>query len=259
MFAQVESIVRKRECMQETIRDISINWITGDIRILQSENEEIVIIQSAGTRFPESKLFQFNVNNGELTITDGRKQKINIGFNVHKTDLEIHLPKKKFNAMNIESVGSHLSIHHVDVNRCRCNITSGKAKLSGKMIELDIHATACHISGDNLEIEKLNIHTTSSPVNLSGEFLEFNAHSTGRSVVVRSSTMLQRIQSISTAANVTVSIPENEGFRFQFKKVSGNFKSDFPLSSDGESYSYKNGLSQFNAEVRGGKFTLERV
>lgn len=249
MFAQVESIVRKREYIQETIQDISINWVTGDIRILQRANK----------RFPEGKLFQIKVSNGELIITDGRKQQINIGFNFHKTDLEIHLPKKKLNAMNIDCVGSHLYIHNADINRCRCNITSGKAMFSGTMTELDIHTIACHISGDNLEIEKLNLHTTSSPVNLSGKFSELNARSTGRSVVVRSSTMLRRIQSISTAANVTVSIPENEGFRFQFKKVSGNFKSDFPLAINRESYSYKNGLSQFNAEVRGGKFTLERV
>ncbi|AJS58169.1 DUF4097 family beta strand repeat-containing protein [Paenibacillus sp. IHBB 10380] len=256
MFGQNRLVVRKKQCIQETISDVSLDWITGDIHILQSENDEIEIIQTADPRFPESKLFRYQVNNGVLSIADGRKQKVNIGFNFKQTALEIYIPNKRFNSLTIVSVGSHLFTNNLDVTKCRYNTTSGKANLSGKMIELDIHAIASHIVGDHLEIEKLDLHATSSKINLSGKFAVLDAHSIGRSLFVRSSTMLQQMKSISTAANVTISIPDNEGFTFKCKKVSGSFKSDFSLNSDGDRSTYKNGINQFSAEVRGGYFTL---
>jgi len=250
---------RKKVCYKDTISDISLDWITGDIHILQSENDEIKIVQITNEKFPEHHLFRHEVNNGKLYITDGRKKKIKIGFNIHRTNLEIYLPKRQLHAISIYCTGGNLNIDDLNAITCKCNITSGNAKLSGEMEELTIRATGCKITGEYLDIKKLHLKTTSTKIDFSGKFSEMNVNSTGRSIMVSSSTMLKKIKSISTAANVKVAIPENDGFSFHIKKLSGNFKSDFSLIIAKDSYVYKNSTNMFDAEVRGGFFTLGKV
>ncbi|WP_397538248.1 DUF4097 family beta strand repeat-containing protein [Rummeliibacillus pycnus] len=259
MFGFSELTDRKKVCYKDTISDISLDWITGDIHILQSENDEIKIVQITNEKFPEHHLFHHKVNSGKLYISDGRKKKIKIGFNINITNLEIHLPKRQLHSISIDCTGGNLIIDDLDAITCNCNITSGNAKFSGTMEELTIRATGCKITGEYLDIKKLHLKTTSTKIDFSGKFSEVNVNSTGRSIMVSSSTMLQKIKSISTAANVKVSIPENDGFSFHFKKLSGNFKSDFSLIMAKDSYVYKNGTSMFDAEVRGGFFTLCKV
>lgn len=256
MVGYTELSARKKVSFEDTISDISLDWMTGDIHFFQSGNDEIKIVQITDAKFPEHNLFQHKVNNGKLFITDGRKKRIIIGLNIHKTDLEIYLPKRQLHSICIDSTGGHLFVDDFDAKICKCKITSGRAKLSGKMAELTIHAIGSNITGENLDTQKLHLQATSSKIDLSGKFSELYANSTGRSMVVNSSTMLQKIQSISTGANVKVAIPENDGFTFLFKKVSGNFKSEFSLATERDKHVYRNGESTFSVEVRGGSFIL---
>lgn len=259
MLGNSELIDRKKVCLNNTISDIVLDWITGDIHIFENKNDEIKIVQVTDAKFQENKLFHHTVKNGKLYIIDGRKKKINIGFNLHKTDLEIYLPKKQFQSISIDCTGGNLFVNHLEATKCKCHLTSGISKLSGKLEEFILHAIGSNVSGDCLEIQKLHLQTTSTKIDFSGKFSELNVNSTGRSIKVTSSTMLQKIKSISTGANVKIAIPENDGFSCHLKKLSGNFKSDFALISTGNSYEYKNGQSIFSAEVRGGNFSLFKM
>lgn len=259
MFGYSELIARKKVCLNNTMSDIALDWITGDIHIFENENDEIKIVQVTDAKFPEDKLFHHTVKNGKLSITDGRKKKIKIGFNLHKTDLEIYLPKRQFDSISINCTGGNLFIDNLDTLKCKCHLTSGVAKLSGKMEEFVFHAIGSNVAGDSLDIQKLHLQTTSTKIDFSGEFSEINVNSTGRTIKVNSSTMLQKIKSVSTGANVKVEIPENDGFSCHLKKLSGNFKSEFALAQTGNSYVYKNGKSVFSVEIRGGNFSLSEV
>ncbi|MEY9973202.1 DUF4097 and DUF4098 domain-containing protein YvlB [Lysinibacillus sp. RC46] len=259
MVGYSELIDRKKVCLDHTISDIALDWITGDIHIFENENDEIKVVQITDTKFPEHKLFHHTVKNGKLSITDGRKKKIQIGFNLHKTNLEIYLPKKQFDSISIDCTGVNLFVDYLDTIKCKCHLTSGTAKLSGKIEEFTFHAIGSNVSGDFLEIQKVHLQTTATKIDFSGKFSEINVNSTGRTIKVSSSTMLQEIKSTSTGANVKIEIPENDGFSCHLKKLSGNFKSDFSLVHSGDSYIYKNGKNIFSAEIRGGSFSISKI
>ena len=103
------------------------------------------------------------------------------------------------------------------------------------MEELNLRLVGSNISGDGLDIRQLNISSTSSKVDLAGSISELMSHSTGRGITIRSDIVPERIHSVSTGALITVFIPDNDGFAFKFKKVSGSFKSDFHLHLTGAS------------------------
>lgn len=248
--------IQKEQIIRDSITDVTIDWLTDEIRILPSITDEIRIVQWINAKFPKGKIFQSETDYGELRIVDGRKRAFKIGFNFHRTVLEVYLPQKQWRSIKITTVGGVVEVNDINTILCKCRISSGRARLSGQMEELNLRLVGSNISGDDLDIKQLNISSTSSKVDFTGSISELMSHSTGRGITIRSDIVPERIHSVSTGALVTVFIPDNDGFAFKFKKMSGSFKSDFPLTSDGSQLLYHNGGRIYNAEVRGGLFRL---
>lgn len=257
MIIDIQS-ARKTQLIEDHISNISLDWLSGDVRIRRSNTEWIEIMQYADQKFAESKLFDAQVVNGALTVVDGRKRKLHIGFNFHRTMLELHLPSRLFQSLSIQGTGSSILVEDLQATTCSCRITSGKATLSGTITNLDVRLTGSQIVGEQLAVQKLHLQATSSQIELSGALHELDTKITGSSMRIESSSLIQRLQSTSTGANVILSIPENDGFTLRYKSAGGQVKSDFPLVTQGNVHSYKNGESTFTAEVRGGKFTILR-
>lgn len=251
-------VLRKTEHILVTT-DIMLDWLTGDLLIEPSDGDHIVITQFAELKFPESKLFQLQQVDAEtLSIVDGRKSWVHIGFNWHKTVLKIQLPKMKFRLIAIRHVGGQITAKQLHTKEFRCSTTSSQAKLAGRMEQLTLHATASQVTGHELEIGELDLRAISSKVELTGQFLRMNTVATGRSVAIRSFIVPTQVNSISTGAKVTVTIPENDGFVLHLKKRSGRFQSDFPLHQKENTYTYLNGINTYHAEVRGGSCALRK-
>ncbi|MGE6631847.1 DUF4097 family beta strand repeat-containing protein [Bacillus sp. NPDC077027] len=245
--------------IEEVVSDLSIDWLTGKIHIYQHDQPDILVHQITSNSFPERYLFDYQLREGTLLIQDGRQRRMSIGFHLHRTDLDIYLPKRIFNSFSIHSKGAHLFTNDMDVEHFKAQLTSGKAVLSGNMKNLFIHAVGCHISGGQLFNQKLNVQTTSSRVDLSGEFSDIHVNSTARRIHITSSTMLNSLHSISTGASVHVVIPDNNGFTCRLKKVSGAFQNEFISVAEKGKYVYKDGLKLFDIEIRGGKFRLSKT
>lgn len=252
-------VLRKMEHIPCTATNIMLDWLTGDIHIEPSDSDHIVLTQLADRKFPKKKLFQFQQAGKEmLSIVDGRKSFVNIGFNLRKTILKIQLPGRQFHSISIRHVGGQVTAQQLHTKKLHCSTTSGQARLSGYMEELILHATGSHVTGHELEIGKLELRAISSKIKLAGQFSSLNLIATGSNVAIPSSTAPAQINSISTGASVTVTLPENDGFTLQFQKRSGRLHSDFPLIQKEDTCTYINSVRTYHAEVRGGSFTLRK-
>lgn len=250
--------IQKDITIKEAIMNIMIDWLSDDIRILPTELTNIRIVQKASNKFPESRLFYTDIRSDELRIVDGRKEAIRIGFQFHRTILEIYLPEKVWNSVNLTTVGGRVYFKEVSAMNCKCRITSGRAELSGNVQELDLGIVGSSVSGENLIVNQLHINSTSSKLELTGEFTEIDSSNKGRGMAIWSRIAPERIRCVGTGARVIITIPDNDGFIFKFKKVSGHFKSDFPLLSEGKQYTYLQAKRSYSAEVRGGEFSLRK-
>lgn len=250
--------IRKEQTIKDSVTHFMIDWLSDDIRIFTTEQDDIQIIQKASNRCPEDRLFNTEIRSDELRIVDGRKETIRIGFQFHRTILEVYLPKKMWSSVSITMVGGRVFFKEVSAMNCKCRITSGRAKISGDIQELDLRIVGSSLTGEKLIVKKLHINSTSSKLELSGDFSEIDSSNKGKWMIIRSGIVPERICSVGTGAKVIVSIPDNDGFAFKFKKVSGNFKSDFPLISEGKQYTYLQERRNYSAEVRGGEFSLRK-
>ncbi|MNM94858.1 hypothetical protein D3C81_1072770 [compost metagenome] len=250
---------RKELVFDGSISDLTIKWLADSLWILPSENDELRIVQKTTDKFPESKLFLAEKNHKELLIVDGRKQTFNIGFNVNHTILEAYLPRKRWNSLTITITGGQVSVKDLNADYCKCHITSGRANLSGQISELDLKLTGSNVTGDCLDVRELRLQSVSSKSEFSGMFNSIETRLIGNRAAITSDIIPERIHSVSTAAQVMVSIPDNDGFQINVKKRSGTIKSDFPLISDGKRLIYSSGKREYRAEVQGGQFTLCKV
>ncbi|MMZ61950.1 hypothetical protein D1872_241280 [compost metagenome] len=256
---QSELGVRKEQLIEDAVTAISLEWLTGEIRILTSETNHVRIIQYTSSRFSEKKLVEVELQAEKLRIVDGRRKHSRIGFNFHTTVLEVYLPKKKLHSFSMHGVGSHVFIQDLEAELSTFRLASSHATISGKYDDCGIHAVGTHFTVEDSAISRLNLHSISSKVEISGEISQMNINATGRAIRILSAVLPTEIQSVSTGASVTVAIPDHDGFVLEFKKVSGQFKSDFPISSQGSNYIYKNGGCSYRAEVRGGRFFLQKL
>lgn len=252
--------IRKEMVVDGSISDISINWFVDSLWVLPSENDELRIVQKTTDKFPESKLFFAEKKHNELLIVDGRRKRaFKIGFNVYHTILEVYLPKKRWNSLTISITGGQVRVKDLNADYFKCHIISGRATLSGQIRELDLRLTGSNVTGDGLDVRQLRLQSVSSKTELSGIFNSIETRLVGNGALVTSDIIPERIHSVSTAARVTVSIPDNDGFQINVKKRSGSIKSDFPLMSDGKRLIYSSGKREYHAEVRGGQFILRKV
>ena len=258
VFASCKLTMQKQQRVAEPITDVSIDWLTGHVRILPSDSHEIRIIQLTAGRLSEAKLFHAEVIGGRLSIADGRKRGVKIGLHVNNTILEVYLPTDLLQTLTLVTSGGHLEIQKLHAAYCTCKTTSGSLKLSGTIKELELHTVGSRVTGESLICKRLYLRAVSSKINLSGRYNELDVNTSGRGLTIRSSTMPARIRSLSTGAPVVVSIPENDGFTLHVKKVSGQYKSDYQLEKVRDTLVYKDGGSSFEAEVRGGSFTIQK-
>ncbi|MBD7968229.1 hypothetical protein H9647_09150 [Paenibacillus sp. Sa2BVA9] len=215
-----ELIIQKDITIKDSIMNVVIDWLSDQVFIFTTELDDIRIVQKASNKFPESRLFNTDIRSDELRIVDGRKETIRIGVQFHRTILEVYLPGKVWNSVNLTTVGGRVYFKEVSAMNCKCQITSGKAELSGNIQELNLGIVGSSVTGEKLIVDKLHINSTSSKLELLGDFSVINSSNKGRGMVIRSGIVPERICSVGTGAKVIISIPENDGFVFKFDGLS---------------------------------------
>nr|WP_186323243.1 DUF4097 family beta strand repeat-containing protein [Paenibacillus xylanexedens] len=247
--------------VDQPINDIELDWLSGNIRVLLSEDELIHVMQYADKRYSERKLIQPSINGNKLSIVDGRKKAGFIGFNIGRTALELQIPRRVLNSMIVRTTGGQITMNEIQANRCQCKVTSGSLTMSGSMQKLEVYATASDFYANNVKADRFVLHGSSSKMEITGEFQHVESKTTGRALQMDCLQTPDSFHSVSTGMKATVCIPDQEGFEVELNERSGTFKTEFeltPLQNKHKRMVYKNGEKQFLIDVRGGTFLLKR-
>ncbi len=250
-YSELQTV--KDEIISEDITDISVDWITGGIKIFKTEKDRIHIIQKAPEKFDNNKLLSLNVNDSRLEIKDENKNRIWIGFNVPKKSyLELYLPEKIYNNIDISNVSNKFECEFIKSKNLIVNSVSGSVSIVGEINNSTFETVSGEVDCENLISEKLKAKTISGDVNISGSFDNADLETISGNVTVSSNKMINDLQANSVSGNTKVYIPDNDGFVVNLHKVSGQLNSDFETTKNGNTYKYKNGDSKFDVEVVSG-------
>ena len=228
----------------EDITALSIDWVAGDVKIMVTDGEEIVVTEHADHGIPEEYALQLEADN-TLRI---RYSNDVWGIDMPEKDLTVLLPRtvaENLTAVDLSGVSADFAVDKLTVRESfSFDTTSGKLKTEV------LTATGA----------KADVNSVSGDIELDGSFREVKAGSTSGEIDLMLRNAPAAVEVSTVSGEVDVELPAGTGFTLDYSTVSGELECDFPLtkSIDGK-YVCGDGACRMEIGTTSGSLSVERL
>ena len=228
----------------ESITALSIDWVAGDVKIMVTDGEEIVVTEHADRGIPEEYALCVETDN-TLRI---RYSNDVWGIDMPEKDLTVLLPRtvaENLTAVDLSGVSADFAVDKLTVRESfSFDTTSGKLKTEV------LTATGA----------KADVNSVSGDIELDGSFREVKAGSTSGEIDLMLRNAPAAVEVSTVSGEVDVELPAGTGFTLDYSTVSGELECDFPLtkSVDGK-YVCGDGACRMEIGTTSGSLSVERL
>ncbi len=235
------------EVSTNQVNEIEVNWTAGDVKIIPyigdgTSSDVIFFTEESGTKLEERYEMRYKVEDGVLKIMFAKPNvKFQGIFKSLDKDLEINVPVgTELSDITIDTVSANIDLDNITVNN--------QFKL--ETISGDIDGTL--LIADTMEAETVSgdIHWTDATIRT------VSAESVSGKINVAFKRIPSDIQMETVSGNMTLGLPENEGFKVEYDKVSGNFDCEFNVQINKDMATYKNGEAKIKFETVSGNMKI---
>jgi hypothetical protein len=177
-----------------------------------------------------------------------------------RKEVEVKIPRSM--AENLREVLLNITSGDVLASGLECaelnvSVTSGRAALDDSVAQTaSIKVSSGSLKTDGLKADALYLELTSGALDIGCSSGEIHLDTASGEANVKDAIAPGILDVSTTSGSVTVSIPENPGFKATVDKTSGNFDCGFPVTQSDNSYTYKNGKAQYRFEMTSGNVRL---
>ena len=228
----------------EGITALDIDWVAGDVKIMVTDGEEIVVTEHADHGIPEEYALQLEADN-TLRI---RYSNDVWGIDMPEKDLTVLLPRtvaENLTAVDLSGVSADFAVGKLTVRDAfSFDTTSGKLEMQSM----------------NAPQAKATVSSVSGKVELDGSFREVKAGSTSGEIDLMLRNAPAAVEVSTVSGEVDVELPAGTGFTLDYSTVSGELECDFPLtkSVDGK-YVCGDGACRIEVGTTSGSLSVERL
>ena len=228
----------------ESITALSIDWVAGDVKIMVTDGEEIVVTEHADRGIPEEYALCVETDN-TLRI---RYSNDGWGIDMPEKDLTVLLPRtvaENLTAVDLSGVSADFAVGKLTVRDAfSFDTTSGKLEMQSM----------------NAPQAKATVSSVSGNVELDGSFREVKAGSTSGEIDLMLRNAPAAVEVSTVSGEVDVELPAGTGFTLDYSTVSGELECDFPLtkSVDGK-YVCGDGACRMEIGTTSGSLSVERL
>jgi hypothetical protein len=251
----------QQEVITDEITDIQINWISGGVKISQSDDfHNIYIHEYALGDLDRSKWATINVSNNQLVIESLNQSSWNLFFFQSPISyLEVFLPEQLYNSVVLKLTSGKYELNDLQINFLDLNATSGNLII--RNVETSstlLNITSGNINASNMRADHMDIIMTSGNVTLNATVKEkFYAKMTSGLLTANFKEIAPRAIDVDmTAGRVEIELVESADFEAIVSKVSGSFNADFPHTRNGDRYIYRNGWDRYSFKITSGSIKL---
>ncbi len=227
--------------LDEDISSISVDWIAGNVKFVVTDKENLYVDET-DVEDEENEL-RYRVVKGTLMIKFKKSEGFSYGNDVKK-DLTIYVPEemaKKMAVVEIQSVSAGVDIEY-------CYIT-----------DLNIETVSGQVNASNVILGSVDVESVSAKVSISGEVDKINAESVSGKIDITSSKQLSSIDMESVSGDITVSMPEGDGFTAEMESVSGDMNIDFEVTTKEDVRINGDGSAKYSFETVSGDASLKKI
>ena len=228
----------------ESITALSIDWVAGDVKIMVTDGEEIVVTEHADRGIPAEYALLLEADN-TLRI---RYSNDVWGIDMPEKDLTVLLPRtvaENLTAVDLSGVSADFAVGKLTVRDAfSFDTTSGKLEMQSM----------------NAPQAKATVSSVSGKVELDGSFREVKAGSTSGEIDLMLRNAPAAVEVSTVSGEVDVELPAGTGFTLDYSTVSGELECDFPLtkSADGK-YACGDGACRIEVGTTSGSLSVERL
>lgn len=228
----------------EDITALDIDWVAGDVKIMVTDGEEIVVTEHADRGIPAEYALLLEADN-TLRI---RYSNDVWGIDMPEKDLTVLLPRtvaENLTAVDLSGVSANFAVGKLTVRDAfSFDTTSGKLEMQSM----------------NAPQAKADVSSVSGKVELDGSFREVKAGSTSGEIDLMLRNAPAAVEVSTVSGEVDVELPAGTGFTLDYSTVSGELECDFPLtkSVDGK-YVCGDGACRIEVGTTSGSLSVERL
>ena len=228
----------------ESITALSIDWVAGDVKIMVTDGEEIVVTEHVDRGIPAEYALQLEADD-TLRI---RYSNDVWGIDMPEKDLTVLLPRtvaENLTAVDLSGVSADFAVGKLTVRDAfSFDTTSGKLEMQSM----------------NAPQAKATVSSVSGNVELDGSFREVKAGSTSGEIDLMLRNAPAAVEVSTVSGEVDVELPAGTGFTLDYSTVSGELECDFPLtkSVDGK-YVCGDGACRMEIGTTSGSLSVERL
>ena len=228
----------------EGITALDIDWVAGDVKIMVTDGEEIVVTEHVDRGIPAEYALQLEADD-TLRI---RYSNDVWGIDMPEKDLTVLLPRtvaENLTAVDLSGVSADFAVDRLTVRDAfSFDTTSGKLKTEA------LTATGA----------KADVNSVSGDIELDGSFREVKAGSTSGEIDLKLRNGPAAVEVSTVSGEVDVELPAGTGFTLDYSTVSGELEYDFPLtkSKDGK-YVCGDGACRIEVGTTSGSLSVERL
>ena len=228
----------------EDITALDIDWVAGDVKIMVTDGEEIVVTEHVDRGIPEEYALCVETDN-TLRI---RYSNDVWGIDMPEKDLTVLLPRtvaENLTAVDLSGVSADFAVDRLTVRDAFSFDTA-----SGKLKTEALTATGA----------KADVNSVSGDIELDGSFREVKAGSTSGEIDLMLRNAPAAVEVSTVSGEVDVELPAGTGFTLDYSTVSGELECDFPLtkSVDGK-FVCGDGACRIEVGTTSGSLSVERL
>lgn len=230
--------------IEEPVNRLRIDWVSGAIDIAAYDGETVEISETGAA--DEDEQLRYRVKDGELMIHHQKSRWFfGVSLKTRSKSLTVKIPRdylESFRSVKIDSTSAKITITEL---------------IASEKIEIDNVSGAAELT--DIKTALLDCDTVSGDFTASGEITELDYNSTSGDANITTSVPMRKLEIDTVSGNVTVSIPENNGFTLEFDTVSGDFTAtDFPTIQRDDKRIFGDGSADFEADSVSGDFTVKK-
>lgn len=247
------------EFKAEAVDSIEIDWISGNIKVIEGKGDKIKIEESSNSEIPQDKTMKYVLKDNQLKINPGNISNfINFFSPGFSKNLTVTLPKDKcLDELEISCASSDVTINGTNISEISADSASGKVEIIDAVgSTAEISTASGEITVDS-EFDFIDSESVSGNTTITSRCTKLDSSSVSGEINADLTNDIEDIDMESVSGNINVALPKQiDGFNAKYETVSGDFSCDFTGKSNDSSFISGDGSTQINFGTVSGDMTI---
>ena len=234
-YADADKYLVGNQTYTETVNSIEIDWISGEVTLVESETIEGVKLEEEANTTVEKALVHSYLNNGVLKIKYMASGYVSSQTNLKKSLTVTYKPS--LDKMDVDITSGSLKAKAISASEFNLDMTSGNANI-GRVIanKVDIDSTSGDVLINDLSAQTFKSDTTSGSVSVGFTYIE-------------------KADLEITSGNINMALP-TDGGTVKVSKTSGSVVTERECSVNNNTYKFGTGVADIKVSMTSGKLTI---